>query len=406
MKFSIAITTYNRLSLLKRAIESALSQTVPCEVVVADDCSSDGTEAYVRSLAETLRAKGDERLVYHRNPTNLGHAATMNAGVAIAQGDWIKPVDDDDYLAPTCIQEMARAIALRPEAVLCSCQAAQVDINQVEISRTRKLGPGQAFYVPQEDIHYGMLLELIPFGTPVQVAFRRDAFIQSGGWDSSLDANFDDIDSWLRIAQFGDAIFINKCLAYRTVWPGGYNQKFSLEKRLETNIFIKEKIHALVSEKHRLFIPDLPSIRAYIKLHWCLVASKQKDISNALKFAIPAAFSPTAWKLLMEAIIFRHKQPPWLQKRLDNNLLVMAKLYSLANEKHRSAIPNLQHFQHYIKLRCCWVAFKQGKVIAAFQLALPAVLSLAAWKLVFKAALSAKENGKQPLIRKFVLIGF
>lgn len=398
MKFSIVITTYNRLSFLKRAIDSALAQTVACEVVVADDCSSDDTEDYVRSLGAGV--------TYHRNPKNMGHAATMNAGVEVASGDWIKPVDDDDYLDPNCIKEMMRAIALRQEAVIISCQAAQVDVNQVEISRTRKMGPGQAFYIPQADIHYGMLLEQIPFGTPIQVAFRRDAFIQSGGWDSNLDANFDDIDSWLRIAQFGDAIFINKCLAYRTVWPGGYNQKFSLQKRLETNILIKEKIHALVNEEHRALIPEIDAIRAYVKLHWGLVALKQKAYLSSIKFAFPAVLSPKAWNLLIEAIVSRHKQPPWLQKRLDKNLLVMAKMYALANEKHRAAIPNLQHFQSYIKLRGGWLACKQGKFITAFQLALPAVSSPAAWKLVVKSAISEQQNDKQIVIRKFVLIDF
>ena len=396
IKFSIVITTYNRLSFLKRAIESALAQTVSCEVVVADDCSSDDTENYLRSLGS--------RITYHRNPKNMGHAASVNAGVQVASGDWIKPVDDDDYLDPNCIREMMRAIALRREAVICSCQAAQVDVDRVEISRTRRTGPGQAFYIPQADIHYGMLLEQIPFGTPIQVAFRRDAFIQSGGWDSSLDANFDDIDSWLRIAQFGDAIFINKCLAYRTVWPGGYNQKFSLQKRLETNILIKEKIHALVSEQHRASIPEIGTIRAYLKLHWGLVAIKQKAYLSSIKFAFPSVLSPKAWQLLVEAIILRYKQPAWLQKSLDNNLLVMAKMYALANEKHRAALPTLQHFQSYMKLRSSWVACKQGKLLTALQLALPAVSSPAAWKLVIKSALSEQENDKQIAIRKFVLI--
>ncbi len=398
IKFSIVITTYNRLSFLKRAIESALAQTVPCEVVVVDDCSSDDTEDYVRSLGSSI--------TYHRNPTNMGHAASVNVGVQFASGDWIKPVDDDDYLDANCIREMMRAIALRREAVICSCQAAQVDVNRVEISRTRRMGPGQAFYIPQADIHYGMLLEQIPFGTPIQVAFRRDAFIQSGGWDSSLDANFDDIDSWLRIAQFGDAIFINKCLAYRTVWPGGYNQKFSLEKRLETNILIKEKIYALVNEQHRELLPEIGAVRAYVKLHWSLVALKQKAYLSSMKFVFPAVLSSQAWKLLVEAIIFRQKQPPWLQKSIDNNLLVMAKMYSLANEKHRAALPNLQHFQSYMKLRGGWAACKQGKLLTALQLALPAMSSPAAWKLVIKSAISAQESDKQIAIRKFVLIDF
>ena len=45
MKFTILITTYNRLDLLKRAINSALEQTIKCEIIVVDDCSTDDTNA-------------------------------------------------------------------------------------------------------------------------------------------------------------------------------------------------------------------------------------------------------------------------------------------------------------------------------------------------------------------------
>jgi len=309
MKFSIVITTYNRLPLLRRAIDSALAQTVACEIIVVDDCSSDGTQAYVQERAEVLEKAGDKRLSYHRNAKNLGHSQTVNGGVALAKGEWIKLVDDDDYLAPNCIEEMGKAIALCPQAVICSCQAAQVDSWEVEICRTRKLGLGKVFYVPQEDIHYGMLLELVPFGTPVQVAFSREAFLKSGGWDSSLDANFDDIDSWIKIAQFGDAIFLNQCLAYRTLWPGAYNQKFSLQKRLATNILIKEKIYSFVNEKYQDDIPKLEDISAYVKLHWSLVALKKGNLLNAALNFFPASFSPSAWKLLAIAA-FPKLYPP------------------------------------------------------------------------------------------------
>ncbi|MEA5583719.1 glycosyltransferase family 2 protein [Nodularia harveyana UHCC-0300] len=272
MKFSVVITTYNRLNLLKRAIHSALNQTIPCEVVVADDCSSDETEEYIKSLGNSV--------VYHRNPVNKGHAETVNAGVKQASGDWIKFLDDDDYLAPNCIAEMSRAIALCPGAVICSCVAAQVDSDEIELSRTPQIGPGLAFSIPQADLHYGMLLELVPFGTPVQVACSRDAFAQTSGWDSQLDANCDDIDSWIRIAQFGDAVFVNQCLAYRTIWTGAHNQKFSLSRRLDTNILIKEKIYALVDEQHRSQIPKLQHIKNYLKLHWTLAALKQRNFQS------------------------------------------------------------------------------------------------------------------------------
>jgi glycosyltransferase involved in cell wall biosynthesis len=294
MKFSIVITTYNRLTLLKRAVQSALSQSVACEIIIADDYSSDGTEDYARSLGD--------RVIYYRNPANLGHSATINAGIGIATGDWIKLVDDDDYLAPNCIEEIMRAIALRPEAIICSCQAIQVDETEHEIGRTRYAGPGKIFYVPQEDIHYGMLLEQVPFGTPVQVAFRRDAFLKSGGWDSTLDTNFDDIDSWIKIAQFGDALFVNQPLTYRTIWQGARNRQFPIERRLANNILIKERIYALVNYRYRNHIPKRKDIRNYLRLHWSIVALKQKQVLTAIKIALPAIFSYSGWRLLWLAV--------------------------------------------------------------------------------------------------------
>lgn len=300
MKFSVVITTYNRLSLLRRAIDSALNQTVPCEVVVVDDCSSPETEIYVRSLGAAV--------VYHRNEVNKGHAATVNAGVEKASGEWIKFLDDDDYLDIHCLEQMAQAIALCPGAVICSCVAAQVDTNEVELSRTPQIGPGSAFYIPQADIHYGMFLELVPFGTPVQVACHRDTFLQSGGWDSQLDANCDDIDSWIRIVKFGHAVFLNQCLAYRTIWHGAYNHKFSLARRLETNILMKEKIYALIAQEHTSHVPTVSDIKKYLKLHWALVALKQRNLQNFLLMLDKSVFCLTAWQLLINVVYSRQSQ--------------------------------------------------------------------------------------------------
>lgn len=299
MKFSIIITTYNRLELLKRAIETALNQTVPCEVVVVDNASTDGTDDYVKGLGD--------RVVYHRNAANSNHSGAVNAGGNVATGDWLKLVDDDDYLAPNCIEQMAAAIALRPQAVICSCQAAQVNEQGEELSRTPETGPGQIFYVPQADIHYGMLIEVVPFGTPIQVAVRRDAFLKSGGWDLTM-TSCDDIDSWIRVAQFGDALFINDCLAYRTVWSGGYDQKIAFQRRLDTNVLIKSRIYEKVSDRHRDRLPAFADIQTYLQLHWGLVALKQKQVSTALGLATPAVLSPKAWSLLSQARRFRAQQ--------------------------------------------------------------------------------------------------
>ncbi|MDJ1178945.1 glycosyltransferase family 2 protein [Roseofilum sp. BLCC_M91] len=370
MKFSIVISTYNRLSLLKRAIDSALNQTVPCEVVVADDCSPDDTQTYVESLGE--------QVIYHRNAVNSGHSATVNAGVEAASGDWIKFVDDDDYLAPNCIEEMMEAIALRPQAVICSCQAAQVDLEEKVLSITRKSGPGKIFYIPQEDIHYGMLLELVPFGTPIQVACKRDAFIQSQGWDSSLDANCDDINSWVKISQFGDALFINERLAYRTVWPGAYNKKISLTKRLETNLLIKSQIYERVTEKHQQEIPNMEEVESYLSIHWGLSALKQKKIVDAIKMVVPNMLSFFGWKLFVQAQFHRRHLD-----RLTNSPIENLRVNNIQSSflKTDGREP-LKLLQAKTKIRASRLAWQQGKFIVGTQLILPILAQPQFWYLL------------------------
>jgi glycosyltransferase involved in cell wall biosynthesis len=298
--FSIVITTFNRLEWLKRALDSALGQSVDCQVIVVDNASTDGTQAYVQNLGK--------RVLYIRNPQNLNHAGAVNVGVEAATGDWIKFLDDDDYLAPDCLEVMTAAIESHPKAVICSCQADQIDIEGRLLGRTATVGSGLLSLIPQADIHYGMLLEQIPFGTPVQVAVSRKAFRRSGGWDLSM-TSCDDIDSWVRIAQFGDALFVNRCLAYRTLWPGGYDQKIDLCQRLNTNILIKTRIYQHIPPRHQNHLPALGQLDRYLHLHWGLIALKQGRVGLALQLALPGLLSIPAWSLLWRARQRRRRLP-------------------------------------------------------------------------------------------------
>jgi glycosyltransferase involved in cell wall biosynthesis len=267
-----------------------------------DDCSTDGTREYLHSLQAKVK--------FHCNEVNSGHSACVNTGVNLAQGGWIKLLDDDDYLAHNCLEVMGEAIVQYSRAVICSCQATQVNLEGYAIKQAQFFASETITHIPQEDIHYLMLIEYLPFGTPAQVAFRKDAFLESGGWDCSFDL-YDDIDSWVRIAKFGDAILINQSLAYRTIWAGGYNQTFSVQERLETNIVIKEKIYALVHEQYREQLPSRSDICNYLRLHWGLVAIKNHQglgLVTGFKMAFPALLSFGAWKLFFKALSAENNQ--------------------------------------------------------------------------------------------------
>ena len=65
---SIGVPVYNGENYLRQALESITNQTYRnLEILIADNASTDGTEAICREFAAR-----DERIRYHRHPTNLG----------------------------------------------------------------------------------------------------------------------------------------------------------------------------------------------------------------------------------------------------------------------------------------------------------------------------------------------
>ena len=86
---TVLITTFNRLSFLRRAIDSVRRQeNVEFEILVIDDCSSDGTVDYLKSQSDIRFISKD---------SNRGLVHSRNLGVQEAVGTYIAFLDDDDY---------------------------------------------------------------------------------------------------------------------------------------------------------------------------------------------------------------------------------------------------------------------------------------------------------------------
>jgi len=93
---TIGIPTYNRERQLRAAVASALAQNGPeVEVVVSDNASTDGTEAFCREVAAR-----DGRFHYVRQEHNRGQTANFTAALAAARTEYFMWLTDDDVLAP------------------------------------------------------------------------------------------------------------------------------------------------------------------------------------------------------------------------------------------------------------------------------------------------------------------
>ncbi len=99
---SVLIPTYNGEAFIAECLESVLAQTYPeFEVVVVDDCSSDATVEIANA-----HASRDARIRVVRNDSNIGLVSNWARCIELAQGEWIKFVFQDDFIAPECIEQL------------------------------------------------------------------------------------------------------------------------------------------------------------------------------------------------------------------------------------------------------------------------------------------------------------
>ncbi len=124
---SFIIAAYNAEGTLTRAIDSALAQVgVTVEVIVVDDCSTDGTVA----LAETYT---DPRVRLIRQPQNGGPGRARNTGIAAATGRFVATLDSDDAVYPErSLSMLQRAAALDAQMVVDNVDVVPIEGGQAK----------------------------------------------------------------------------------------------------------------------------------------------------------------------------------------------------------------------------------------------------------------------------------
>lgn len=112
-KVSVCVVTYNQVAYIRQCLQSIVDQETDFEfeVIVADDCSTDGTQDIVREFAERY-----PRLVRPMlNESNLGPWMNYLRAHRVARGEYIAHMDGDDYALPGKLQTQSAHLDLHPE---------------------------------------------------------------------------------------------------------------------------------------------------------------------------------------------------------------------------------------------------------------------------------------------------
>jgi glycosyltransferase involved in cell wall biosynthesis len=109
-KVSIGLAVYNGEAYLKEAVDSILTKRfTDFELIISDNASTDRTEKLCRAYAAQ-----DERVRYHRNPTNIGGANNENQTCANGSGQYFRWAAHDDVCAPTLLEKCVAALDENP----------------------------------------------------------------------------------------------------------------------------------------------------------------------------------------------------------------------------------------------------------------------------------------------------
>lgn len=111
-KLSVVVSCYNQRDYIAACLDSILAQQVnfPFEIVVSDDCSTDGT----RDIVDQYGARYPDLIRVLPNRENVGAARNYFRVHNAAQGDYIAHIDGDDVMLPGKLQRQVDVLDDNP----------------------------------------------------------------------------------------------------------------------------------------------------------------------------------------------------------------------------------------------------------------------------------------------------
>ncbi|MBU0943006.1 MAG: glycosyltransferase family 2 protein [Proteobacteria bacterium] len=216
---SVIIPSYNRASLLVRALESVQGQTLDCvEVIVVDDGSTDDTASRVSSFAS--QCSFPLRYIYQKNS---GPAAARNRGIEEARFPLLAFLDSDDHWQKKKLASQVAVLEKRPDIL---------------ISHTRERWLRRGVHLNQKKIHqpgdgdiFRHCLQLCAVGMSTVMA-RKELFSEIGLFNEKMRC-CEDYDLWLRTSSRYPFLLVDIPL---TIKEGGREDQVSWQYRVGMDV--------------------------------------------------------------------------------------------------------------------------------------------------------------------------
>lgn len=355
---SVLIPTFNRARVIRRCVDSALSQTYrPLEIIVVDDGSTDDTRAVLASY-------GDKVVYIYQE--NAGLASARNVGLAVANGEYVAFLDSDDLWMPWKLEVQVGIMRQIPDLALIWTDMTAVDptgrvvrtaylrtnfsaYRDMRVEDWLKPRGTVASYLPDAapevataEVKVGDIYTPMFMGNlvhPPVAMMRRKHVLRAGGLDIALTWTCEDYEFFWRVAREGlGALVEASAMLYCVEASDQLTQPGLLVFVARGNLVTLKR--RLAAERERITLPG-PVIRARLaKAHAWLAeeelfsphGSRGRSVRSFLASIRRDPRHPRRFVLLMAALL------------LPRSLLPAARQAKRSFSAWRSAVSRHKHY--------------------------------------------------------------
>lgn len=215
---SILMPVYNGADYLRPAVDSMLNQTfTDFELIIVNDGSTDNTQ-------EVINSYSDARIVCLQQE-NQGVARSLNNGLKIARGKYVRRHDADDISLPDALEKQVSFMESHPDYVMVCNQQAFMTHNGKIAHKFRM--PHNRFFEgkPWKDVTFDDFnpaqASPVVHGT---ACYKRQEVLDVGAYRTEFIVS-EDNDLWIRLLEKHKIAVLNVCNYFLRLHPGSATQR-------------------------------------------------------------------------------------------------------------------------------------------------------------------------------------
>jgi glycosyltransferase involved in cell wall biosynthesis len=241
VKVTVLVITYNHSRFIARALDSALSQQTDFdfEIVVSEDCSTDGT----REIVLDYQARHPDKMRLILSEQNVHSNFVVRRGITAARGEYVALLDGDDYwTSPNKLQKQVEFLDEHRECSLCFHNAAVIIEDSNEPSRhwTPANQPRLSSF---EDIWLGNFI------ATCTTMLRLNMLGEVPRWYDAL-FPITDWPLYILCAAHGPLGYIDEVMGAYRLHAGGLYSPYSEWKKLEMTLKFYQTMNANLGFQH------------------------------------------------------------------------------------------------------------------------------------------------------------